>query len=268
MNIFTIIAAAILIINVLNGLRRGLIASLFSTFSFIIAVFAALAVTPALSSAVIASPVYDSVNTGVQAVLFSREAGGDENGSGSGQGLVSRDALQLTAYQPDEAGQGTDDQGSGMSDGSQEKFIEGLPLPDYLKDALAANNNINIYDALGVNAFQTYVSSYLSRIIIRVLVFIIVFAAVSILLKLIGLALDLVDRIPVLGAMNRVGGLIFGIINGLFILWLICSAATVFGGTQLSSYIYEGISGNPVLSALYNNNILMNFLTRLEGGSL
>lgn len=146
----------------------------------------------------------------------------------------------------------------------QEAVINSLPLPQYIKDALAANNSSTTYESLGVNAFTGYVSAYITRFIINVLAFILVFLLAFIALKLIQRALDLATRMPVLGAANRIGGLFFGLINGIFILWVIVSICSLLGGTGLANYINDGINNSSMLSVLYNNNFLLKFMTNLS----
>ena len=232
MNAFSWIAIIILLLCVLNGFRRGFVNSVFSTFSFVVAVTIAVILTPQISEGMMGSPVYKVVYSGVQSTLPSGEAAGE----------------QVQSPQNEE----------------QEKLIDSLPLPVYAKENLLNNNNIDIYQALGVNAFQSYVSTYIARFVVNGLSFLMVFVIVFLILKLIAIALDLASKLPVLGAANRIGGLFFGLVNGLFIIWMICSIATLFGGTELASGIYSGINGSDFLSTLYNNNILMDFLTNIR----
>lgn len=232
MNAISWIAIIILLLCVLNGFRRGFVNSVFSTFSFVVAVTVAVILTPHISGYLMESPVYGVVYSGVQSTLPSGESGNE----------------QAQSTQNDE----------------QEKLINGLPLPSYAKENLSNNNKIDIYQALGVNAFQGYISTYIARFVVNGLSFVLVFLVVFLLLKLIAIALDLASKLPVLGAANRIGGLFFGLINGLFILWMICSVATLLGGTELADSIYRGINGSVVLSTLYNNNILLDFFTNIR----
>jgi|GEM_PF-497017 len=283
MNVVSWIAIIILLLSALNGLRRGLVSTVFAAFSFIVAIIIAVALSPNVSSYLMGTSFYDTVNSGVETALFSSQDSSTQSGSsvsGSSSGILGS-GTQSSASQGSILGSsaqsssilGSSAQSSAVQDlenglaadqGAQSEVISSLPLPEYIKDALSDNNNADIYESLGVNAFQGYVSTYIARMIVSGLSFILVFLAAFVILKIIGFALDLASRLPVLGALNRIGGLIFGLINGVFILWLICSAATLLGGTELAGYIYSGINGSRMLSFIYNNNFLLDLLANIR----
>ncbi len=232
MNVISWIAVIILLLSILNGFRLGLVNAVFSTFSFIIAIMLAAAVSPKVNAKLMDSAYYRIVYSGVESTL-STISPADEAAAQAGE--------------------------------EQNLLIESLPLPEYAKQSLEKNNNINIYEALGVDAFHSYLGAYITRMIVNGTGFILVFFAVFILLKLLALALDLASRLPVIGALNRIGGVFFGLINGIFILWVICSVATLLGGTELAQYIYKGLNASKFLSVFYNHNILLRFLSGIRG---
>ena len=232
MNLVSWIAIIILLLSVLNGFRRGLVNSVFSTFSFLIAIALAAAISPKVNARLMDSYYYRIVNSGVESTLAN---------------------LQPSAGDSLQAGE------------EQNILIESLPLPEYARESLSENNNIDIYEALGVNAFQSYLGVSITRMIVNGTGFLLVFLLVFIALKLLALALDLASRLPVIGAVNRIGGLFFGLVNGIFILWVICSVATLLGGTELAQYIYRGLNTSSFLSVFYNHNYLLQLLSRIRG---
>lgn len=60
----------------------------------------------------------------------------------------------------------------------QRNIIEGLKLPEQMKEVLLDNNNSEIYHMLGVDRFFDYLGSYLATMVIRVFGTGILFAAV------------------------------------------------------------------------------------------
>ena len=231
MNVVSWIAIIILLLSILNGFRRGLVNSVFSTFSFVIAIAVAAALAPKVNARLMESPYYRIVNSGVVSTLSNIQPGTEEAA---------------------EAGE------------EQNLLIESLPLPEYARQSLMENNNVNIYETLGVNAFQSYLGVSITRMIVNGTGFVLVFLVVFVALKLLGLALDLASRLPVIGAVNRVGGLFFGLVNGIFILWMVCSVATLLGGTELAQYIYRGLNTSSFLSLFYNHNYLLELLSRIR----
>ena len=57
----------------------------------------------------------------------------------------------------------------------QRSIIEGISLPESLKEALIENNNEEIYQMLGVDQFVDYIGSFLADRIINTLAFILLF---------------------------------------------------------------------------------------------
>lgn len=57
-----------------------------------------------------------------------------------------------------------------------------------------------------------------------IIAFIVIFLIILILVKLLSFVFSFITKIPVINQFNKVGGLIFGVLNGLFILLILCSA--------------------------------------------
>jgi uncharacterized membrane protein required for colicin V production len=73
-------------------------------------------------------------------------------------------------------------------------------------------------------------------------------------------ALHLIDKIPILNGVNRLIGTVAGLIKGLFLTWIGFALVAAFAGTVwgkfLISYIYEA----PILTWLYDNNIILTII--------
>ena len=141
--------------------------------------------------------------------------------------------------------------------------INGLPLPDSIKKYLVENNNSQIYDALGIYDFEAYVSGYLTCLIINAISFVGVFLLMIVLLKIIEGCLDLVSKLPVLNGINKIGGILIGVIKGFLILWVVCIVVTIFSGTGWGKYIFDSINRSWLLGLIYNNNYLLLFIANI-----
>ena len=221
MNIVFIIVICLLILAMLNGLRKGLIRTVFSTFI----IFAALAVA-AFGSSYAANflqttPLYNAVNQQVERVISSEI--------------------------PDETAQVTE----------QIDAINNLPLPDGIKETLIENNNSKIYEAMGIDDFAAYISDYISMMILKAIAFVGIFILAFIILKIIEWCLEAAASLPVLHSLNRLGGLLFGAVNGLMTIWFFFIIVTIFASTQWGAEIFRQINESIILSFIYNNNYLL-----------
>ena len=143
----------------------------------------------------------------------------------------------------------------------QIKAIEMAELPEVFKSLLSDNNNDVIYEKLGVKTFAEYVGEFLSKLIIHIVAFLCTFLLVTIVLRAIIFALDIVSELPVLGFFNRLAGGVVGAAGGLIIIWLFFVAITLLYVTAFGREIYQVIQENTILNMLYENNPLMKLAT-------
>jgi uncharacterized membrane protein required for colicin V production len=138
----------------------------------------------------------------------------------------------------------------------QRTVIEKLDLPQNMKNALIENNNSEMYQLLGVQAFTDYIGSYLANKILNSIGFVILFAAVYVAMKLIVGWLDIISRLPILSGINKIAGALLGGIQGLIFVWLACILITAFSGTSWGLMLSRQIEASKWLSYLYSHNFL------------
>ena len=143
----------------------------------------------------------------------------------------------------------------------QIKAIEMAELPEVFKSLLSDNNNDVIDEKLGVKTFAEYVGEFLSKLIIHIVAFLCTFLLVTIVLRAIIFALDIVSELPVLGFFNRLAGGVVGAAGGLIIIWLFFVVITLLYVTAFGREIYQVIQENAILNMLYENNPLMKLAT-------
>lgn len=139
--------------------------------------------------------------------------------------------------------------------------IEKADLPDVFKNLLSVNNNSEIYKELGVDTFAQYVGSYLARLIINIVAFLCTFVLITIVLRAIVFALDIVSNLPVLGLINRLAGGAIGVIGALFIVWTIFVVITLLYTTSVGKEMYRMIQSDAILKTIYEYNPIMKLAT-------
>ncbi len=91
----------------------------------------------------------------------------------------------------------------------------------------------------------------------RALSFILLTVIILILVKVIKTLTKFINKIPIIGGINKLLGLLLGILQALIILWIISIAVMIFSGTEGGSYILTVIQGNAFLNLIYDNNLLL-----------
>ena len=139
--------------------------------------------------------------------------------------------------------------------------IEKADLPDVFKNLLSVNNNSEIYKELWVDTFAQYVGSYLARLIINIVAFLCTFVLITIVLRAIVFALDIVSNLPVLGFINRLAGGAIGVIGALVIVWTVFVVITLLYTTSFGKEMYRMIQSDAILKTIYEYNPIMKLAT-------
>lgn len=228
MNVVFIITLVLFLFGALNGLRKGLIRTVFSTFALIAALILAAYAGPNAAKFLKTTGFYDNICNKVESVI-SLEIG---------------DAVDTQVTKQVEA-------------------INQLPFPDGIKEGLIENNNKEIYNALGIDRFAQYVANYVAMLVVNVLSYILVFIVAYIVLKIVGWILENLAELPVLDGMNHIGGLILGSINGFVAIWVLYIIFTMFCTTSWGLAALQQIDESFILRFIYNHNYLLEIIKNI-----
>jgi len=139
--------------------------------------------------------------------------------------------------------------------------IQNADLPNLFKSLLRDNNNSEVYESLGATTFVEYVSAYLTKLIIGIISYLVTFVLITIVLRAVIFALDIVTQLPVLGLINRLAGAGVGLLIALVVIDFIFIAATLMYTTGFGQDIFALIDSSPFLTFLYDNNYIMRMAT-------
>lgn len=227
-----IVAVCFLLISCISGYRHGFIKEIVSTFFIIVAILLVWVVNPYVNEFIREStPVYEKIREGCQELV--------EVHSGSATGLNKE---------------------------QQSNLIEGLPLPEFLKEGLEENNTASTYQYLAVRTFGEYISGYLAMAVVNGLSFVVSFLLVIILIRMITYALSLIARLPLLKGANRMGGAILGLTKGVVFIWLAFLIVTVLCNTEVGKAALELIEQDTVLCWLYERDIFLKIFMNVFYG--
>ena len=143
----------------------------------------------------------------------------------------------------------------------QIQAIEGADLPEIFKSLLTENNNSEMYSRLGAETFAEYVGDFLAKLILNILAFLCTFILVTIVVRDVIFALDIVSNLPVLGILNRIAGGIIGLGGALIIVWTAFIVITLLYVTSFGKEMYELIDTDLFLKTLYQYNPIMEIAT-------
>jgi len=235
MNVLTIIVLIIFLVFILNGYRKGFIRKFASMFFFIAASMLVYLATPHISSFLKNyTPVYKVIEDKCEQAFLTDEGNAEEETS------------QL----------------------EQIKFIENLEIPEVLQKQLTSNNNKSVYENLAVESFKNYIISYLATLILNIISYVVTFILVSVILRLAIKALDVMAKLPIIHGINQFLGLFLGLLQGVLVVWLIFLVITIFSSTSTGRQLLLMVSESPILTFIYDSNLLLKFLFNTTAGIL
>ena len=229
-NLVLLISLTILVFMSVYGYRKGLIRMAFSLLSTVLVLVLVSALTPMVSSFIAGTSVYDYIENNMQEYI--EEYIEDNVGSTVSMGVSV-----------------------------QTEVIENMPIPETIKNTLIDNNTDSGYYEMEVDNFTSYLSRSLSKMLINAIVYIVLFIVIIIALRIAIHLLDLIAKLPVLNLLNKTMGTIFGLAEGVVILWIGCIVLTAFAHAAWAQSAFEEINNSAFLTLIYNTNIFSNAVT-------
>ena len=280
MNILEIVVIILTVIFAVTGYCKGFVRKLASLLSLVVSVALVSLCLPYVTDFLKNStPVYDMIVKQCREVVEDQIAGalgtgglavpGDDISADQIAGALS--VGNLADGVPDiyqNMGQGEVMalmEQEGYDSSVQNELIEKLPLPKIFRDQLLGNNNAEGYRRLGVSTFQEYVVQFSATAILNVVSFIVAFLLVQIALRMVIAALDILSQAPVLSMLNRVAGLLLGLLQMLFLLWIFFMAVSAASATEGGLYLMSMIQQSRILGYLYDSNLFLRIVLQAAG---
>ena len=140
--------------------------------------------------------------------------------------------------------------------------IDSLNLPEILKNALEQSNSKAVYDQKGIQSVSVYITGWLTDLAFQAVCCVISFLVVWILLRIVTILLAGIVQLPVLHQIDCIAGAVGGLLISLIVIWIGGIAVTAFATTKWGRDALSMITQSPLLTFLYNNNVLLNALLK------
>lgn len=110
------------------------------------------------------------------------------------------------------------------------------------------------------NEIVTNAAKEISVRLINILVIVSLFIATRLLLILLVLISDLITNIPIIKQFNEIGGILYGTIRGLALIYVILAIVFLITSITSNNDIIATINSSYITQFMYNNNILLNII--------
>ena len=214
--ILVVIAFAII------GYKKGLIRSVTTLCSSIVALVLSFIIYPAINMILKLTPIYTSIYQGV----FKK--------------------IEVIDF-----GKGIQSQGNAI--------LENITwLPDFLTMQIKNNNNTVMYELLGAKTIQEYISSYITHMIVNMIALLITWFFLKVILGTVFRILgSVVEQLPVVSTLNRGTGLFFGLLKAVVTLSIVGLIVPVLITNPELQSISQSIEASIITKWLYNNSFIL-----------
>ena len=135
-------------------------------------------------------------------------------------------------------------------------------------DNVAIDGLQNIFNLGNMNeSIQDFISNTITEGILTIFCGIVTFIAFMVLLKIIFRLLDFIDFVPVIGKLNKVLGGGLGLVEAIFLLWIVFLIIRILTIVPQVKTIEEYIDNSLITGAIYRNNLIYNFFANLFSGT-
>ena len=143
--------------------------------------------------------------------------------------------------------------------------LEDIPqfsnMPENIKSAIST-------DVMGATGQKLILqlSDYIANIILTLICIVVAYIVVSIIVSIIGNVLESIAKLPGLNSINKLGGIIAGLIKGVIIVYLVLF---VIGMLPIKSFkgVTAQVKDSYIGGYIYNNNIITEQVTKLGEGA-
>lgn len=144
---------------------------------------------------------------------------------------------------------------------SARQVMNSLGVPVSVQDTLLGVDIAELAKD-GVRTAQDLVIKAVTKCVGVAIIFILLFVIMKIVLAIVIRAMDLLNKLPIIGDINQFAGMIAGAVYGIVIVWLALVVVNMFANMEWAQTVLNGVNGNPVAEFIYNSNIILNMITK------
>ena len=134
--------------------------------------------------------------------------------------------------------------------------ISKLNLPKSIEEKIAEGAS----EAL--DNFDGYIVSTISDMVLKALTCFTLIIVIYIIVRIVIVIFDFISKLPIINSINKSGGLVVGLVQGLLIVWIGCLVITAFSDKSWAQEVFRQINDNEFLTFIYENNPIIYIVTK------
>lgn len=221
-----LILIGIIVVFAIIGMKKGLIMSLFTIVSSIISMIGAFILYPVVSKVIQNLPFVASFNNQLvnkMQQIQSQKLGGE--------------AVKVTANQ----------------------LLDNLNVPQIIRPQIEKSLG-GFSNSSDFGELSSKISNSITNIFVNVISIIVIFILISIIMLFIKGLLKNITKLPILHQLDVTGGLFFGIIEGILLIYLTIAFISLFGSNPSIQPIIQAVDKSIIGGLFFRSNFIISFI--------
>ena len=139
----------------------------------------------------------------------------------------------------------------------KENVFEMMNLPKIFEKLFMESDAFTQYSEGALYNINIYIAELVAKVIIDLLSIIIIFVVAKIALNILGTVLNGIASLPIIKQFNRLGGLIFGFIKGVLIVFIFAAIMVPIVSIFPSSLLASALENSIIAKSFYDHNVLL-----------
>lgn len=119
---------------------------------------------------------------------------------------------------------------------------------------------INSYTSEIKNTGTEIVAKNLAQTTIGIVVFILLLIISRIILYFFKAIFNIIAKIPIIKQVNKLGGIVYGVIKGLLIIYIILAITSLLAPMLSDLEIFKAVNNSFIAGYMYNNNLILKII--------
>lgn len=227
--ILDVIILAIVIFCIVRGVKNGAVRTAFALLSFVVALIFTFMFASPITQYIEQQPFGIEMHESIEQALEEKI-----------NGILKSDDSNAT--------------------NTTEDIIHSLSIPEFMKKSLLMQSDFFVRNA-DVPATKA-VADALASAYMKIICTVVLFVVLIILLWLLRLLCELIFKLPILKEINKLIGGVAGLVNGIFISYLVLSAISALSGFTFFSWLAPTKEASYIFKYLYENNIVLSAILK------
>lgn len=144
--------------------------------------------------------------------------------------------------------------------GTFDDYVSGLPFFPIFKNEILNSEMVQSSVDKGMGQIISAISGTVAEQMVVLIGYAMTYLVIFLALRILAALLNIIEKLPIIHGINKLGGLAVGLAEGLCVVWFLGILFTVFGMTGIGLSAAGCIKENTFLGIVYGHNLLQQII--------